>query len=104
MDNTPNGANEDRRAPWHDIGIHEDFFEEVEITVSVTLSKTIKTKVPSYKKDDDAYLRRHVQSEMVLPQDAHHYFGDSISSNSRESIQSDLEGWVVDDFEVIIED
>lgn len=83
--------------PWNQRDLPE---EEIEVTISVTLSKTVKIKVDDYKVNEDAdedgeYLRydfsecdlyKAVNSQVILPQDL-----------------ADCKDWVVDDFEIIIE-
>lgn len=94
--NYPLGTdNED--APWNQKDNPE---REVEVTISVTLSKTVKIKVPDYKiidsgKDEDGEyfedidysncdLKRAVKEQVKLPQDIY-------------------KSWSVDDFEVVSE-
>lgn len=85
-------------APWNQ---EENPKREIEVTVSVTLSKTIKVKVSDYGiidsgKDEDGYyfeevdysncdLKEAVESQYILP-------------------QNKCPDWEVDDFEVIIEE
>lgn len=93
----PPGAEHDPNAPWNQIDNPE---RKIEVTVSVTLSKTVKIKVSDYEitdsgKDEDGEyfedidysncdLKKAVKEQIILPQDT-------------------CKGWNVDDFEVIEE-
>lgn len=99
-------------APWNQVDNPE---REIEVTVSVTLSKTIKVKVSDYdiinsgKDEDGEYfeevdysncdLKSAVEGQIVLPQKAWDY----IAPKTNEDVKAifDLKGWNVDDFEVI---
>lgn len=105
--NYPMGA-DTKDAPWNQADNPE---REIEVTVSVTLSKTVKIKVSDYsitdsgKDEDGEYfedidyskcdLKRAVEEQITLPQDAYKYV--------KGEFNNDLEGWDVDDFEVIEE-
>lgn len=111
--NYPMGA-DTKDAPWNQVDNPE---REIEVTVSVTLSKTVKIKVSDYqitdsgKDEDDEYfedidysdcdLKGAVEEQIVLPQKAWDY----IAPKSKKETQAifDLKGWNVDDFEVINE-
>lgn len=110
--NYPMGA-DTKDAPWNQADNPE---REIEVLVSVTLSKTVKVKVSDYRiidsgKDEDGEyfedidysdcdLKDAVGSQVVLPQDAYKYVrGD----HEDASIISDLSNWDVDDFEVVME-
>ena len=91
---------------------------EIEVTVSVTLSKTVKIEVSDYEvvdsgKDEDGEyfedidysncdLKGAVERQIYLPQDA-----GSVLRNSDvaalETIADDFSNWEVDDFEVTLE-
>ena len=93
----PPGAEHDPNAPWNQVDNPE---KEIEVTVSVTLSKTIKVKVSDYdiidsgKDEDDNYfeeidysncdLKEAVTNQELLPQDK-------------------CPDWEIDDFEVILD-
>lgn len=93
----PPGAEHDSRAPYNEVETPE---REIEVTVSVTLSKTVKIKVSDYEiidsgKDEDGEhfedidysncdLKSAVKEQVKLPQDIY-------------------KSWDVDDFEVILE-
>ena len=110
MDNYPMGANTPN-APWNQVDNPES---EIEVTVSVTLSKTVKIKVSDYEitdsgKDEDGEyfedvdfskcdLKGAVEEQIVLPQSAHTY----VKSNLK--VHEDLSNWCVDDMEVNLEE
>lgn len=93
----PPGAEHDPRAPYNEVDTPE---KEIEVCISVTLSKTVKVKVSDYtivdsgKDEDGEYfedidysdcdLKTAVKEQITLPQDT-------------------CKGWDVDDFEVILE-
>lgn len=101
-------------APWNQVDLPE---KEIEVLVSVTLSKTVKVRVSDYKiadcgKDEDGDyfesidysecdLQGAVKDQIVLPQEAHIY----IKSNTKEGAKAyqDLVGWSVDEMECIID-
>ena len=112
--NYPVGADNDR-APWNQVDNPE---REVEVTVSITLSKTVKIKVSDYgvvdsgKDEDGEYfedidysgcdLKKAVENQIYLPQDASVVLRDLYMTKSEE-LADDFSGWEVDDFEVILE-
>lgn len=101
-------------APWNQEGNPE---REIEVTISVTLSKTVKIKVSDYdiidsgKDEDGNYfedidysncnLKEAIEEQVVLPQKAWNY----IIPKSKKEIAaiSDLKDWNVDELEVIQE-
>ena len=107
--NYPMGA-DTKDAPWNQVDNPE---REIDVTVSVTLSKTVKIKVSDYEitdsgKDEDGEyfedidcsncdLKSAVEEQIVLPQTAHMY----VKSNPK--VHEDLSNWCVDDFEVILD-
>ena len=107
--NYPMGA-DTKDAPWNQVDNPE---REIDVTVSVTLSKTVKIKVSDYEitdsgRDDDGEyfedvdysncdLKGAVEEQIVLPQTAHMY----VKSNPK--VREDLSNWCVDDFEVILD-
>lgn len=110
MDNYPIGA-DTPDAPWNQV---ENPEREVEVTISITLSKTVKIKVKDYEivdsgRDEDGEyfedidysncdLKSAVEEQVFLPQDA----GDlMVKNNIKEGY--DLQNYIVDDFEVILE-
>lgn len=97
-------------APWYE---KENKPVEVEVTVSITLSKTVKVNIVDYEriveKDEDNIpfltidlsncdLKKAVEEQIILPQDAYK------SMLPRTKTRKDLSGWNVDDFEVVKED
>jgi len=101
-------------APWN----QEDNPEkEIEVTVSVTLSKTVKVRVSNYEitdsgmDEDGEYfedvdysncdLKGAVEEQIVLPQKAWDY----IAPKTKREVNAifDLKDWNVDDFEVVQE-
>ena len=101
-------------APWNQEELPE---REIEVTISVTLSKTVKIKVSDYtitdsgKDEDGDYfedvdysdcdLNGAVEEQIVLPQKAWDYIAPKTKKNVKAI--SDLKDWNVDDFEVIEE-
>ena len=108
--NYPCGTDEPN-APWNQVDNPE---REIEVTVSVTLSKTVKIKVSDYEitdsgRDDDGEyfeyvdysncdLKGAIEEQIVLPQSAHMY----VKSNPK--VHEDLSNWCVDDLEVNLEE
>ena len=108
--NYPMGA-DTKDAPWNQVDNPE---REIEVTVSVTLSKTVKIKVSDYEvtdfgKDEDGEyfedidysncdLKGAVEEQIVLPQEAWDYV-----AKTKKDVKAifDLKGWNVDDFEVV---
>ena len=98
-------------APWNQVDNPE---REIEVTVSVTLSKIVSIKVSDYKitdfgKDEDGEyfedidysncdLKGAVEEQIVLPQSAHMYV------KSNPEVHEDLSNWCVDDLEVNLEE
>ena len=101
----PMSQSEWDNAPWNQVDNPE---REIEVTVSVTLSKTLKIKVSDYTVDSegnvdysDCNLREAVENQIILPQEAYKYV-NPYTFNKHETIE-DLSNWDVDDFEVILE-
>ena len=109
----PPGAEFDINAPYNEKELPE---KEIEVTVSITLSKTVKIKVSDYTIysieadngkcfDDidysDCDLKGAVKDQIILPQNAYNY----ITPKSNEEVQaiSDLKKWNVDEMEVMLE-
>lgn len=105
-------------APWNQKELPE---KEIEVTVSITLSKTVKIKVSDYtvysNEDDnsnhfddidysDCDLKGAVEKQVYLPQEAGHLIS-SIAINpviaKNTAITEDLSNWNVDEMEVILE-
>ena len=109
----PPGAEFDPNAPYNQKELPE---KEIEVTVSITLSKTVKIKVSDYTIysieadngkcfDDidysDCDLKGAVKDQIILPQNAYNY----IIPKSNKEVQaiSDLKEWNVDEMEVMLE-
>lgn len=108
--NYPMGA-DTPDAPWNQADNPE---REVEVLVSITLSKTVKVKVSDYtiegdKDEDNNYFesidysdcdfKSAVESQIVLPHEAYKY----ITSSGNKSVKEELQGWDIDEFIVIDE-
>lgn len=93
-------------APWNGPSIENT---EIEVTVSLTLSKTLKIRVPSINNKvlsiTDSELKETVKNQVWLPHELHSV-GDLILKDSlaQKSIIKDWENWTEDDFEVVLED
>ena len=114
----PPGAEFDPNAPYNEKELPE---KEIEVTVSITLSKTVKIKVSDYtiysNEDDngkcfedidysDCNLKEAVEKQVYLPQEAGQLISDFainpiIAKNT--AIVEDLSNWNVDEMEVILE-
>lgn len=107
----PPGTEYDPNAPWNQVDNPE---REIEVTISVTLSKTVKIKVSDYKitdsgKDEDGEyfedidysdcdLKGAVEEQIILPQEAYIY------TEGNPGVCEDLSNWCVDDLEVNLEE
>lgn len=112
--NYPVGS-DNSEAPWNNTEPKE---EEVEVTVSLTISKTIKIKSNNYTEhfdvDEEGHhysyiewnnLKRDIEDKVTLPHELAGVIGEDdtiVNSNLRKSIE-DCKDWVVDDFEVVLE-
>lgn len=110
----PTGTEHDPRAPWNEKDIPE---KELEVCVSVTLSKTVKIKVSDYEvidsgKDGDGEyfedidysncdLKGAVEEQIILPYEA--YKSIAVNTERSKKVYEDLKGWNVDEFEVVEE-
>ena len=108
--NYPMGS-DTKDAPWNQV---DNPKREIDVTVSVTLSKTVKIKVSDYEitdsgKDEDGEyfedidcsncdLKSAVEEQIILPQTAHMY----VKSNPK--VHEDLSNWCVDDLEINLEE
>ncbi len=112
--NLPMGAEFDPEAPWR----QEDNPErEIEVTVSITLSKTLKITVNDYfrtgpEMDEDGVisdfidysecdLETAVKEQIILPQDSHKHF--IVNTKEGKKAFEDAEDWIVNDLVVIKE-
>ena len=104
-------------APWNQEKLPE---KEIEVTISVTLSKTVKIKVSDYtitdsgKDEDGDYfedvdysdcdLNGAVEEQIYLPQEAGQLIKEfAIGTVKAKNIAEDLSNWNVDEMEVILE-
>ena len=93
-------------APWKDPSIENI---EVEVTVSLTISKTLKIHIPGINGKPfpitDSELKDAVINQKWLPHELSN-IGDLILKDNSEqkSIIEDLDNWVEDDFDVVLED
>lgn len=105
----PPGAEFDSNAPYNQVDLS---YREIEVTVSITLSKTCKIAVNDYEVegnyDEEGYyedidysncdLKRAVEEQICLPQNVF-----KVVPQKDSNIIEDLSNWSVDDFEVILE-
>ena len=114
----PPGAEFDINASYNEKELPE---KEIEVTVSITLSKTVKIKVSDYtvysNEDDngnhfeevdysDCNLKEAVENQVYLPQEAGQLISDFVINPVRAkntAIVEDLSNWNVDEMEVILE-
>lgn len=110
--NYPAGTEFDPNAPWNQEDLPE---KEIEVTISMTLSKTVKIKVKDYSiisdmDEDGPYedidysccnLKEAVKDQIALPCFAYRY----IKPKTKEDVINylELKNWNIDDFEVILE-
>ena len=118
----PMGAEFDKNAPYNQVDAEPI---EIEVTVSVTMSKTVKVKVNDYideiEEDETGKYRNidfsvcdldtAVKEQVYLPQDSCFIFDNYINKGSKSKSESayketkkildDLSGWNVDEMEVI---
>lgn len=93
-------------APWNEPSVENI---EVEVTVSLTISKTLKIHIPGAEGKPfpitDSELKDAVINQRWLPHEISN-IGDLILKDNSEqkSIIEDLDNWVEDDFEVVLED
>lgn len=112
--NYPTGA-DTKDAPWNQVDNPE---REIEVTVSVTLSKTVKIKVSDYtitdsgKDEDGDYfeevdysdcdLKEAVEEQIYLPQEAGQLIENLATETAKAKMVKDLSNWNVDEMEVVI--
>lgn len=120
----PPGAEFDPRAPWNEVEYPD---KEIEVTISVTLSKTVKVMVDDYEVEEDADedgrylsydfsncdLHKAVEDQVVLPQNLAEFtermFDHDLNLKAagmprylKEAIK-DCKDWSVDEIEIIRE-
>jgi len=110
----PAGAEYNPNAPWNQEDLTE---EEIEVTVSVTLSKTMKIHVSDYTVEDEGSdedglpyrnldfsncnLKEEAKNQHWLPQEILERV--ATGQNLSNILKEDCQDWIVDDFEVIQE-
>lgn len=94
------GAQYDPNAPWNQ---EEPNDKEIEVTISLTISKTTKIVVPDIKDLDDSILKEAVKDQVVLPHEIEIIKAISGNSSLDKRVLKDLSDWIVDDFEIIQE-
>lgn len=110
--NLPLGAKEDPNAPWN-----QNPEIEIEVLVSITLSKSVKVrtsdyKLKSYTDEDGGYcedidlsntnLKEIIEEQIYLPHQLN--IARSLPNvHIPQSVVEDFEGWNVDEFEVVPE-
>ena len=87
-------------APWNEPEIE---YKEVEVTISLTISKTTKITVPDIKNLDSSILKEAVKEQIVLPHEVEVIKAISNESALDKRVIEDLSNWIVDDFEVVEE-
>lgn len=101
--NYPAGAQYDPNAPWNQSDIEE---KEIEVTISITLSKTTKVIVPTYNGHIDAIenddLKSYVKDQIYLPHELP-LLAILPEVTIPEKMVKDFSDWNIDDFEVIKE-
>lgn len=106
----------DPRCPWNQVDPEP---RTIEVTVSITLSKTMKIDVSDYdvekdEEDGNEYydysncdLKSAVEEQIVLPSEAYdklHHAVYMVDDTNAQSSLEDLKDWVVDEFEVVSEE
>lgn len=110
----PEGA-DNSSAPWNE---EDKKSKEIEVCISVTLSKTVKIKVSDYtiiesgvNEDGEPFedidystcdLKSAVEEQVYLPQDIE-YVLRSFDAADTEAMAEKYEGWNADDFEVYLD-
>ena len=120
----PPGAEFDPNAPYNQVDYPE---REIEVTISVTLSKTVKVMVDDYQVEEDADedgrylsydysecdLHKAVEDQITLPQDlavfTERMFDHDLNLKAAgmpkylKGAIEDCKDWSVDEMEVILE-
>ena len=77
--------------------------KEIEVTISITLSKDVKIKTKNYYIEESRLIpndpKQDVEDQIYLPQEVVYYL---YKYNVSKDIINDLENWNVDDFIVVI--
>lgn len=105
----PMSQSEWDKAPWNQEDLPE---EEIEVTVSITLSKNVKIKVDDYIKYEDGDIdystcnfKDAVENQIYLPNESGSLIrgirdGQKNANQIKDMIQ-DLSNWCVDEMEVV---
>ncbi len=105
--NLPVGCENNPDAPWNQVDNPE---REIEVTVSIILSKTVKVRVSDYEVQDDDIdysccdLKSAVKDQVYLPYEGGYYLSELCEKTGydmEEKIE-DLSNWDIDDFEVVL--
>lgn len=116
--NYPMGVKNSPNAPWNQ---NEKPSKEVEVTVIITLSKTVKINTEDYdiyiEEDEDGSiheymdysncsLREEVQKQIYLPSEAGYIVNNCKNEGvlPTKEMVDDLSNWNIDDFTVIPEE
>lgn len=97
----PEGAYDDPDAPWNQ---SDPATHEAEVTVSMTLSKTVKILLEDNYDYSDSDLKDEVMAQLYLPCDAGRLLKDIVRREgvpNKYTMIDDLSDWEIDDFEVI---
>lgn len=116
LSNYPPGAENDPRAPWNQVDPEP---RTIEVTVSISLSKTMKIDVDDYtvecdEEDGNTYydysecnLIDAVREQVTLPDKAYdklYWAVYSVDNSNAHNALEDLKDWTVDDIEVVSEE
>lgn len=106
---------EKKNAPWNQV---EPKSIKVKVCVSITLSKSVEVAVNDYAATEDmgedgypdinydfseCNLKEAVNEQIVLPNEAYKFIGVN-SKSLTDNIKKDLSNWVVDDYEVVLDE
>lgn len=110
---------EERMAPWND---KENMPKKVEVTVSITLSKTVEVEVNNYTSEEEidedgnhniyydysnCDLEQAVRDQITLPNEAYNKLYHAVflteDYKAMKNIE-DLKDWIEDDFAVNLEE
>ena len=98
------------QSEWDKFNEAENPEEEIDVTISMTLSKTVKIKVTDYKKDggdidfSECDLKKAVREQIYLPYEIDYLLKclEKIQSTKEDKIREDLSNWNIDDLEVVL--
>jgi len=97
----PAGAEFDKNAPYNE---EIPIMVDVEVFVSLTMSKTFILKVPKEDIDNnnvDKY--KLVSDNIILPNNAALHLSSKLSKESKDKLMADISEWDIDDSEVLID-